>query len=61
MKIFYAVYDTSNDNLSFLATRNKYSQSFLKWFQHLRLDCTEDLSWAKLSTVFNPKLTDYLS
>lgn len=33
IKIYYgnlAVYDTSNDNLSFLATRNKYSQSFLK-------------------------------
>lgn len=65
IKTYYenlAVYDTSNDNLSFLATRNKYSQSFLKsflkWFQHLRLDCTENLSWAKLSTVFNPKLTD---
>lgn len=33
IKTYYenlAVYDTSNDNLSFLATRNKYSQSFLK-------------------------------
>lgn len=33
IKTYYenlAVNGTSNDNLSFLATRNKYSQSFLK-------------------------------